>query len=249
MTFNHKKTSQEIEAMRQGGRILAEVLGALAVAVRPGITTGELNDLAHEKIIKLKAKPAFLGYQSFPASICISINNEIVHGIPGSKVVSAGDIVTLDLGVTYKGLITDSAITVAVGKISPEAQNLLKGTKSALVAGIKQVKPGNRIGDISAAIQAELTKYGLSVIHDLSGHGVGREVHEEPPIPNFGRAGTGMVLEEGMTLAIEPMASLGSKEIVLQPDGWTYTSADGSLTAQFEHTVAVTADGHRILTQ
>jgi methionyl aminopeptidase len=242
------KTATEIEAMRVGGLILATVLNTLKTSLEPGMTTGNLDEITRRELAKLGAKPAFLGYQGFPASICISVNQEVVHGIPGSKVIIEGDIVGLDLGVWYEGLITDGAITVSVGQISADAEKLLVATQDALRAGVTQAKTGNRVGDISAAIGARLRRDNLGIIQELSGHGVGRSVHEEPVIPNFGHAGKGLLLQEGMTLAIEPMASLGAGRVILMEDGWTYETSDGSLASQHEHTVVVTRQGGQILT-
>jgi methionyl aminopeptidase len=247
--MNQVKTPAEIVAIRESGRMLAHVLAYLAPLTVPGVTTGELNRLAAAELQRLGGKPAFLGYQDFPAVICISVNDELVHGIPGARVIAEGDIVGLDFGVNYGGMITDGAITVPVGKVSADARRLLKATSEALELGIARVQAGARIGDISSAIEARLRKDKLGVVEDLSGHGVGHMVHEDPLIVNFGRAGTGMRLKAGMTIAIEPMATLGTKEIMLLTDDWTISTADGSLGAQFEHTVLVTDTGYEILTQ
>jgi methionyl aminopeptidase len=243
------KTPEEIKNIRHSGQILAEVLQEVAAAVKPGITTAELDKIAHAQTLAKGGQPAFLDYQGFPASICISINDEVVHGIPGKQELEEGDIVGLDFGVVYRGMFTDSAITVPVGEISQEAKRLLVATREALQAGIKQAKAGNRVGDISAAIQKRLEQDKLGIIEDLSGHGVGHAIHEEPNVPNFGSAGTGLMLKAGMTLAIEPMATLGGKDVIIMQDGWTFATEDRSLAAQFEHTVLVTNSGAEILTQ
>jgi methionyl aminopeptidase len=235
--------------MRQGGRILVAVLEHVADQVRPGVTTAELAQAARAEVARRGAEPAFWHYQGFPDVICISVNDEVVHGLPGARSLQAGDIVGLDFGVRYDGLVTDGAITVPVGEVSPEAERLLAATAAALAAGITAARAGARIGNISAAIEARLAAGRLGIVEELSGHGVGREIHEDPPVYNRGRAGTGPLLVAGQTLAIEPMATLGSGRVKLARDGWTWRSADGTLAAQFEHTVVVTADGAEILTQ
>ncbi len=242
------KTPEEIENMRQSGRILAEILQIVADATQPGVTTAQLDGLAAEELKKRKAKAAFLGYNGFPASICISINNEIVHGIPGEKVVQDGDLVGLDFGVEFNGMITDSAVTVPVGKVSPAAQKLLTFTQKALTDAIGILKDGVRVGSIGAQIEATLEEGGLKVIDVLGGHGVGHTVHEDPFIANFGTKGTGQALKAGMTIALEPIASLSTHETHLADDSWTYVTEDGSLSAQFEHTILITEDGAEILT-
>ncbi len=243
------KTPQEIENIRISGHMTAKVLQLLAKRAIPGVTTEELDALAMEEVERLGGKPAFLGYQGFPKSVCISINDEIVHGIPRGTVLRAGDIVGLDYGVDYHGMITDSAVTVGVGKISKEAQRLITLTERSMYAGIDQVKGGAHTGDISAAVQAVLAPEHLGIVRDMAGHGVGHEIHEDPWIPNFGVAGKGPVLQTGMTIAIEPMATLGTHEVIFESDGWTVSTADGSLAAHFEHTVLVTDDGYEVLTQ
>ncbi len=243
------KTPAEIKSMRIGGKMLAQVLAFLAPQVVPGITTGELEKLAATELKRLGGEPAFLGYQGFPSIICISVNDEVVHGIPGLRVIESGDLVGLDFGVLYDGLITDGAITIGVGKITAQEQKLLTTTKQALDLGIKQVKAGARVGDISAVVEARLKRDKFGIIEDLAGHGVGHELHEEPWVPNFGAAGRGPELRESMTIAIEPMATLGSKDVAWGSDGWTISTADGSTGAHFEHTVLVTADGAEILTK
>lgn len=242
------KTPEEIENLRISGRYLAEILEIVAVATIPGVTTQELDDIAALELKKRNVEAAFLGYNNFPANICISVNDEIVHGLPGSRIIQEGDLVGLDFGVTYNGMITDSAVTVGVGKISDDAKRLLRYTQQSLTTAIATLKDGVRVGTIGAAIEAELEKGGLKVIDSLGGHGVGHHVHEDPFIANFGTIGTGESLKAGMTIALEPIASLSTHDTFLSDDGWTYMSADKSLSAQFEHTVLITQDGAEILT-
>lgn len=242
-------TDAEIADLRTSGRILADTIELVAAAVKPGVTTKELDAIAMREIRQRGGQPAFLGYQGFPAALCTSINTEVVHGIPNQNhVLQAGDIVGLDLGVAYKGMYTDHAITVAVGDISSEAQQLLSDTEASLMRGLQMVKAGGRVGDISAAIEKTLKPKKYGIVRDLTGHGVGRAVHEPPSIPNFGAAGSGPKLEAGMVLAIEPMVTLGDWRVETRPDGWTVATADGSLAAHFEHTVLVTQDGYELLT-
>jgi len=251
------KTLAEIDRLRIGGQKLAKILRLTAQQVKPGVDTNFLNSFAHDLIMKEGGKSPFLGYtpygakRPFPADICISINEEIVHGIPNEnpRTLQEGDIVGLDAGLLYDGLITDHAITVPVGEISKEARNLLSRTKEALQAGIKQAVIGNKVGDIGSAIEKVADSADLSVIDGLTGHGVGYSVHEEPYVPNYGHAGTGETLIEGMVIAIEPMFSTGSSQIKVAKDGYTYLTKDGSLSAQFEHTIAITKDGPLVLTK
>lgn len=242
------KTPLEIEAMRQSGKILSATLKMLERETREGITTKQLDKLAEEMIRDHGATPSFLGYQGFPASLCVSINEEIVHGIPSQRVVKPGDLVGLDLGATYKSMITDSAVTVPIGQISDQAKKLLKATKRALMASIDVVKNGIRTGDIGSVIEGIIHQAGFCVVESLCGHGVGHQVHEDPSILNYGTRGTGQTLKSGMTFAIEPCISVASTEMVLADDGWTCLSADGSLSAQFEHTILITDQGAEILT-
>ena len=253
--MNQPKTPEEIRRLRTSGGILAEVLRRLSADLEPGQTTGYLGDMAARELAALGGKPAFLHYRPdrystpFPSTICISVNDEIVHGIPGPRVIGAGDLVGLDFGVTFEGMITDGAVTVvAGGKTTPAVQRLLNATKQALDLGIAQVKAGSRVGDISHAVEKRLRLDKLGVIEELSGHGVGHQVHEDPLILNYGRAGTGARLKAGMSIAIEPMATLGGYDIYVDHDGWTIKTRDGSLAAQFEHTVLVTEDGFEIVT-
>jgi len=234
--------------MREAGRIVAETLALLEKAVEPGITTQELNDLAEKFILSRGAYPSFKGYRGFPASICVSVNEEVVHGIPGLRKLSEGDIISIDIGVVLQGYHSDAAITVPVGRIPPEIQRLLSVTQEALWRGISQARPGRRLSDISHAIQAHVEKNGYSVVREFVGHGIGRTMHEEPQVPNYGRPGRGPRLEPGMTLAIEPMVNQGRPEVRVLENGWTVITADGSYSAHFEHTVAVTADGPKVLT-
>jgi methionyl aminopeptidase len=243
-----RKSPREIEQMAEAGALVARTLDMLRDHVRPGITTKELDDLADEYILANGGTSTSRGYKGYPAAICISPNEMIVHGIPGRYRLADGDVVTCDVGITLGGLIADSAVTLPVGEIDPEAQRLLDVCQSALWAGIEQARLGNRVGDISAAIQHVVEDAGFSVVRALVGHGVGRSYHEEPQVPNFGVAGRGPALVEGMTIAIEPMITAGSPQIVVADDGWSISTADGSLSAHFEHTVAVTADGPRVLT-
>lgn len=241
-------TPNEVENMRESGRILAAVLAYLKQELRPGITTGELDRLAAAETKRLGATAAFLGHEGFPKSICISVNEAIVHGVPNEYELAAGDIVGLDFGIRYHGMVTDAAVTLPVGDISAPAQRLLQATEAALYAGIDQATDGNRVGDISAAVERHLRTAGLGIIRELAGHGVGRQLWEEPQILNYGRAGSGPLLQAGMTIAIEPMASLGSPAIAMLDDRWTIVTRDGSLAAQFEHTVLITDGPAEILT-
>jgi methionyl aminopeptidase len=246
------KTSKEIEAMRQSGRMLATVLEVLKKQLIPGMTTKELADMAALELKSLgDAKASFLGYQGFPDVICISVNNEVVHGIPSRhKVINDGDIVGLDFGVTYRGMITDAAISVIAGEPKQKRHiELVKNTKEALTIGIAAVHDQVRTGDIGAAIESFLKAHHYGIVRDLVGHGVGHHVHEDPNIPNYGRANTGPWLSKGMTIAIEPMVTLGTDHVTVAEDGWTILTADQSWAAHFEHTVLITADGAEILTQ
>ena len=245
------KTDKEVEAMHQGGRMLASVLDVLEKTTDPGISTKELSELAAKEIKALGGQPSFLNHENFPEAMTVSVNDEIVHGMPtANKTLKAGDVVGLDFGVAYKGLMTDGARTVYVGGVpSGDIKRLLDGTKQALEAGIDAVRgDGTRVGDISAAVQKVLERHKLGIIRDLVGHGVGDAVHEPPNIPNYGLASTGPVLSAGMTICIEPMASLGDWQIEVARDGWTVRMRDSSLSAHFEHTVLITEDSAEILT-
>ncbi|MEK7641850.1 MAG: type I methionyl aminopeptidase [Patescibacteria group bacterium] len=250
------KTKEDISILREGGKRHAYILKEVAKLAKPGVHVAKLDEKAVELIHEGGDTAAFLNYQPYgasrpyPATLCVSINDEIVHGIPteGDKVLKAGDIVSIDLGLIHKELITDGAITVAVGKVAPELEKLLMVTKEALMAGIKAAKAGARVGDISNAIQKIGVAHEYGIVEELAGHGVGYHVHEDPYVPNFGRAGKGDLLKEGMVIAIEPMFNLGTKKIKLDTDGYTYRTADGSPSAHFEHTVVITKSGAEILT-
>jgi len=237
--------------MRESGRMLATVLSVLKASLQPSMSTKDLANIAARELEALGGKPAFLGYQGFRDVICISVNDEVVHGIPrDDKIIQNGDIVGLDFGVNYKGMITDGAISVIAGTPrSQEHPKLLAYTERAMMEGIAAVHDRVRTGDIGAAVEAVLKKPGYGIVRDLVGHGVGHQVHEDPNIPNYGRANTGPWLDKGMTIAIEPMATLGTERVVLDPDNWTIRTADGSWSAHFEHTVLITEDGAEILTQ
>ncbi len=243
-----RKSPAEIERMAAAGRIAADAIAHVGSELRPGLTTADLDLIAEEYIRSQGGVPTSQGYNGFPASICTSPNSMIVHGIPGPYRLEEGDVITVDIGVTLDGFIADSAVTFAVGSVDAEAQRLLEVCQVALGAGIEQATVGNRIGDISSAVQVVTESAGFSVVRSLVGHGVGRSYHEDPHVPNFGTAGRGLQLSEGMTLAIEPMITAGGPEVVLHDDGWSISTVDGSLTAHFEHTVAITDDGPRILT-
>jgi methionyl aminopeptidase len=249
------KTAKEIETLREGGKILAAILSLVAKRVRPGITTRELDELAREEIKKAGATSAFEGYKivpdgpPYPAVLCTSINDEVVHGIPSrTRVLKDGDIIGLDFGIKYQGLYTDAAITVPVGTVSSDAHKLIATTELALEKGIEQAVPGHTIGDIAAAIQKVADEAGFGIIRDLVGHGVGHAIHEMPNVPNYGRAGSMPRLKVGMVLAIEPMFTTGSYQVKFLLDRWTVATADGSLAAHFEHTIALTQNGPVILT-
>ena len=243
------KSEKEIAVMRQAGRIVATILEILSEQVRPGMKTKELDIIAERELKKLGARSSFKGYRGYPASLCVSVNDEIVHGIPGERVLNEGDIVSLDFGAIYNGFQGDAAVTVAVGKVSPAAKRLIEATRGSLEAGIAAARPGARLGDISAAIQNYAESRGYSVVREYTGHGIGREMHEEPQIPNFGLPGTGPVLKKGMTLALEPMLNAGDWHTRLADDHWTVLTADGSLSAHFEHTIAINDAEPEVLTR
>jgi methionyl aminopeptidase len=245
------KTTQQIKAMRESGRMLDTILQALKPKVVPGIPTRQLADDAAKELKALGGEPSFLGYQGFPDVICVSVNEQVVHGIPSTaKIINEGDIVGLDFGVTYKGMITDAAISVIAGKPQQKGHpDLLKRTEKALEVGISAVHDRVRTGDIGSAIESYLKQFPYGIVRDLVGHGVGHEVHEDPNIPNFGRPDTGPWLEKGMTIAIEPMVTLGTAGVHIAPDGWTVLTNDGKWSAHFEHTVLITDTGAEILTK
>jgi methionyl aminopeptidase len=244
----HRKTPEEIEKMAAAGRVLARCHEVLRKKARPGVTTAELDEAAERFIRSQGGEPAFKGYRGFPGSICASPNSMVVHGIPGSYRLSRGDILTIDIGVILDGWVADAAITHPIGNVTPVAQRLLTTTKAALFDAVDQCVAGNRLGDVSHAVQTRVESEGFGVIRSLVGHGIGRDMHEDPQIPNFGEPGTGPELEEGMVLAIEPMVNVGSHHVRMGSDNWAVYSEDGSLAAHFEHTVAITGDGPRILT-
>lgn len=243
-----KKTPEQIEQMAAAGEILVRTLSMLERKVRPGVTTKELDEAAERFIRSQGATPAFKGYRGFPGSICASPNSMVVHGIPGPYRLERGDILSVDVGVVYDGWVADAARTFPVGSVSALARKLMDATEGALLAAVPQVRAGNRIGDISHAIQTHVEAEGLSIVRSLVGHGIGRDMHEDPQVPNYGPPGKGPLLEEGMVLAIEPMVTAGSHHVRMADDQWAIYSQDGSLAAHFEFTVAVTADGPRVLT-
>jgi methionyl aminopeptidase len=243
-----KKTPEQVDKMAASGEILVRCLKMLASKVRAGITTEELDAVAEKFIRSQGAEPAFKGYRGFPGSICASPNSMVVHGIPGGDELKRGDILSIDVGVIKDGWVSDAAMTIPVGPVSSEAQKLLDVTKASLFAGVEQMRIGNHLGDVSAAIQGSVEREGLSIIRTLVGHGIGRDMHEEPQVPNFGDPGKGPELEEGMVLAVEPMVNAGGPLVRMGDDGWSVFSEDGSLAAHFEFTVAVTPEGPRILT-
>ena len=244
------KTSHELSLMREACRISAGALKVAGEAVEPGVTTAQIDKIAHEYILKAGATPTFLNYNGFPATACISINDEIIHGIPSHRrVIKSGDIVSIDLGASINGYTGDNAATFACGDISPEAKRLCDVTRESLYEGIKKAVAGGRLGDIGFAIASYCEERGFSVVREYTGHGVGANLHEDPSVPNFGTPGRGVRLLPGMTIAIDPRINQGSAAIRTQPDGWTVRTKDGKLSAHFEHTVAITADGPKIMTQ
>ncbi|SEG07392.1 methionine aminopeptidase, type I [Caloramator fervidus] len=242
------KSKSEIEKMKKAGRIVAELLLLLEKHVKPGVTTKELDRIAEEFIVSCGAKPSFKGYYGFPASLCTSINEQVVHGIPSDRVLQEGDIISIDCGVLLDGFHSDAARTFPVGKISKEAERLIEVTQQSFFEGLKYAIVGNRIGDISHAIQKYVEDNGFSVVRDYVGHGIGKQLHEEPPVPNFGKPGRGPKLAAGMVLAIEPMVNLGTFAVIELDDGWTVVTADRKLSAHYENTVAILENGPEILT-
>jgi methionyl aminopeptidase len=244
-----QKTRLEIEKMRDSGKILASILREIQAKVAPGVSTYFLDQFAESRCRDFGVIPAFKGYHQFPGSVCVSINSEVVHGVPSqSRILQEGDIIGLDFGVIKEGWYSDSAVTVAVGKIAPEVQKLLDVTKESLMAGIEQARPGKKIGDIGFAVQNVVEKYGFSVVRDFVGHGIGKNLHEDPAVPNYGKPGQGLTLKAGMVIAIEPMVNMGKSEVAVLADHWTVATKDGSLSAHFEHTLAITETGPDILT-
>ncbi|HEY8741323.1 MAG TPA: type I methionyl aminopeptidase [Candidatus Dormibacteraeota bacterium] len=242
------KSKAELQLMRDAGKLLSEVLDELADLCKAGVTTNEIDRVADGLIRRRNATPGFLGYNGFPKSLCISVNEEVVHGIPGPRVIEDGDLVSLDCGLVHKGLWADSGRTVLVGDVSDEGKRLVEVTRKALAKGIEQAQPGNRVGDISAAVQRVVEAGGFSVVRNFVGHGIGRNMHEEPQVPNFGVPGTGPLLKPGYALAIEPMVNQGTHEVQMLEDRWTIITADGKLSAYFEHTVLITEEGPEIST-
>lgn len=243
-----RKSRAEIEKMRRSGLIVAGTLSKLRQMVAPGITTRELDVVAESTIRAAGAIPTFKGYRGFPASICASVNDEVVHGIPSDRCLKEGDIIKLDCGATLDGYVGDAAISVAVGKVSPEVARLLEVTRESLLKAIEKMVAGNRLYDVSYAVQQHVEERGFSIVRDFCGHGIGQRMHEDPQVPNYGRPGTGPVLKEGWVLAIEPMVNEGSFEVKVLSDGWTVKTRDGKASSHFEHTIAVTEDGPRVLT-
>jgi len=243
------KSTRELELMKAASSIVAEVIQALTEYVRPGVTTQEIDEKARTLIIERGGRPAFKGYRGFPGDICISINEEVVHGIPGPRRLKEGDIVSLDIGVELDRYFGDGTVTLPVGRISKEAKRLLKVTRNALRIGIEQARPGNRLSNLSWAIQSYVEKNGYSVVRQFVGHGIGKNMHEEPAVPNFGLPDRGPRLKPGMVLAIEPMVNQGGIEVKVLSDGWTAVTCDGKLSAHFEHTVAITESGPEVLTR
>jgi len=242
------KSSREIAIMRQAGRIAAEVLKILIARLRPGMKTKELDEIAEQEIARRGARPSFKGYRGFPASICVSVNDEVVHGIPGERTIEEGDIVSVDLGTIYGGFQGDCAVTVGVGRIDSEAERLIEAARGALEAGIAAARPGGRLGDVSASIEGYAKRAGYEVVREYTGHGIGREMHESPQVPNYGKAGSGILLKAGMTLALEPMLNSGTWRTKVDDDMWTVRTADGGLSAHFEHTIAITEEEPEVLT-
>ncbi len=242
------KSPQELDSMRRAGAVVGAVIDLMKASVEPGMTTKDLDKIAYKEITRHGAKPTFMGYRGFPASICTSVNEEIVHGIPGKRVLREGDIVKIDVGATIEGMIGDAAVSIAVGEVTPEAAALMDDTRLSLEEGIKAAQPGGRVGDIGAAVQAYGESRGYGVVREFVGHGVGRALHEDPQVPNYGQAGMGPLLRVGMCIAIEPMFNMGDWHTKILDDEWTVITADGKLSAHFEHSIAITKDGPEILT-
>jgi methionyl aminopeptidase len=243
-----RKSRNEIEKMRQAGLIVAETLSELRKMIEPGITTRELDAYAEKRIRSSGAYPTFKGYRGFPASICASVNDEVVHGIPSNRKLREGDIIKIDCGATLNGYVGDAAITVGVGRISPEIEKLMEITRESLFEAVKKMVPGNRLYDVSYAVQEYVEMRGYTVVREFCGHGIGQKMHEDPQVPNYGRPGTGPKLKEGWVLAVEPMVNAGTHDVHVLPDGWTVKTKDGKASSHFEHTIAVTEDGPQVLT-
>ena len=242
------KTPADLEILREAGRLAAQTLKRVADMVAPGITTQELDDYAGLTMRMLGVTSAFLGYMGYPAQCCISLNEQVIHGIPGARKIREGDVVSIDVGVWHRDFVGDNAVTLMVGECTPDVQRLVEGTRKALAAGVAQCRPGNRLGDISHAIEVVANEHRLGVVRDFVGHGCGRALHEEPQIPNYGSSGRGPLLQPGMVLCLEPMFNLGARAVQTLPDGWTIVARDGKPSAHFEHTVAITDAGPEILT-
>jgi methionyl aminopeptidase len=242
------KSGREIELMRISGKITSKTLTMLMKTVRPGMTTAEVDRLAEDSIRSMGGIPTFIGYHGYAHTICASVNEEVVHGIPGSRVLKDGDLLSIDIGTTLNGYVSDSAVTVAIGNVSEAAERLMRVTQESLMLGIAQMQAGNRLGDIGHAIQSHAEKHGYGVVRQLVGHGIGTKMHEEPQVPNYGTPGHGTLLRPGLVLALEPMITEGTFEVETLDDGWTVVTEDGKLAAHFEHTIAVTSEGPRILT-
>jgi methionyl aminopeptidase len=242
------KSAREIEIMRRGGKITSSTISKLIAAAKPGVTTAYLNTLADDSIRSMGGVPTFIGYHGYPAAICASVNEEVVHGIPGDRVLRDGDLLSIDIGTTFEGYVSDSAVTVAVGTVSEAAKRLMRVTQECLMLGIAQMQPGRHLGDIGYAVQRHAESHGYGVVRALVGHGVGRKMHEDPQVPNYGEPGTGPLLRKGLVLAIEPMITEGTWEVATLDDGWTVVTEDGKLAAHFEHTIAITDSGPKILT-
>ncbi len=243
------KTVQEIEVLRKAGKILASIIRELTCSLKSGMTTQAIDDVATSLIESHGVEAAFKGYRGFPGAVCVSVNQQVVHGVPGPRLILEGDLVSIDIGIIYQKYYSDTAVTVGIGKIKPKLQMLLEVTRTALYKGIAQAKVGNHLSDISAAVQGHVEAQGLSVVRDFVGHGIGQKLHEPPEIPNFGLPHRGPVLKEGMVFAIEPMVNLGTWQTKILGDGWTVETADGQHSAHFEHTIAVAANGPEILTE
>lgn len=242
------KSAREIEIMRRSGKITAKVLGDLMRAAKPGMTTKQLDELAEQGIRSMGGIPTFMGYHGYPSSICASVNDEVVHGIPGDYTLREGDLLSIDIGTTFEGYVSDSAVTVPIGEVGENAKRLMRVTQECLMLGIAQMYKGKRLGDIGHAVQQHAESQGYGVVRELVGHGVGTKMHEEPQVPNYGRANQGLELRPGLVLAIEPMITEGHYAVETLKDGWTVVTADGKLAAHFEHTIAITDDGPKILT-
>ena len=242
------KSPRELESMRQAGQVVAATIARLVEFIAPGITTRECDVVAEREIHRLGATPAFKGYRGFPATICISLNEEIVHGIPGDRIIRPGDLVSVDVGAIVEGFYADAAVTLGVGDVTPEAAALIQVTREALERGIQAIHPGARVGDISAAVEQFVEPQGYSVVREYVGHGIGQALHEDPQVPNYGPSGRGPLLRPGMVIAIEPMVNMGGWQTQALEDQWTVVTADGSLSAHFEHTIAITEKGPEVLT-